>query len=234
MADRCFADRRRWLTMTSCLGVNQNRLRTHQPKPSWNHTRVLGGSPYTTIQGLDLKEGVVYQPGQRHNCLMRDSRSQSQPEVSKPGLGLPEVDPGDAVHSKGERRKKSSKSKSKLRLSALDQPARDEYAVSVGRIPKLFSARALFGEPVVNGSVTLVPVAKLVGGGGFGGGSGFEENGSGGGFGMDSRGIGAYVMRGDSVEWVPARQPHVTTLALCGVASLAILTLRSVLKARLK
>ena len=81
-------------------------------------------------------------------------------------------------------------------------------------------ARQVFGEPVERDGVIVVPAASVRGGGG--GGSDAEHNG-GGGFGMTARPVGAYVIRGDRVEWVPATDVLRIVLGWQVVAGLAAL-----------
>lgn len=77
-----------------------------------------------------------------------------------------------------------------------------------------------FGPATQHGEVTLVPVAFVIGGGGGGSGTqpgtdGDNVDGSGGGFGSLSWPIGAYVIKGDDVQWRPALD--VTRLAVAGI-----------------
>lgn len=59
----------------------------------------------------------------------------------------------------------------------------------------------VFGEPIERGEVTIIPVAQVQGGGG---GGGDREQNEGGGFGIRARPVGAFVIRGDEVEWKPS------------------------------
>lgn len=75
----------------------------------------------------------------------------------------------------------------------------------------LLTVRRVFGEPIVTPEVTLVPVARIVGGAGFGDGEGEIRgghpqagSGSGGGFGVVAVPVGTYVVRGAEVTWQPA------------------------------
>jgi len=79
---------------------------------------------------------------------------------------------------------------------------------------RLLHVRRAFGEPVVQEDVTLVPVARVWGGSGYGDGGGewgdqtadraATGNGSGGGFGVRVSPVGVYVVRGAEVTWQPA------------------------------
>ncbi|MGH2792822.1 MAG: hypothetical protein ACRDKG_00810 [Actinomycetota bacterium] len=104
----------------------------------------------------------------------------------------------------------------------------------LSRAREAINAPHVFGEPIHENGVIVVPASAIRGGGGGGGGphpSGTGEGG-GGGFGLMARPVGAYVIRGDQVEWRPAID--VTRLATAGaaVAGLAILTIRTAIKKR--
>jgi uncharacterized spore protein YtfJ len=92
--------------------------------------------------------------------------------------------------------------------------ARD--AISVGRV---------YGDPIEQEGVTVIPAAK-VGGGGGGGGDDAQNGGAG--FGLGARPVGAFVIRGDQVSWVPA--VDITRVLLIGLA--ALLVLRSIVGRR--
>lgn len=93
---------------------------------------------------------------------------------------------------------------------------------------RLVHVRRAFGEPIERDGVTLVPVARVMGGSGFGGGdgqwaeAGTEEvrtgSGSGGGFGVGVTPLGVYVVRGADVRWEPALDIN---RAVCGGLLLA-------------
>lgn len=110
-----------------------------------------------------------------------------------------------------------------MNVNEIIERARD--VMSVGRV---------FGEPIHQNGVTVVPVAAVRGGGGGGGGPDQHSGavGGGGGFGMTARPVGAYVIRGDQVEWQPAVDLSRLIGAGAVVASLAILTLRTAIRKR--
>jgi uncharacterized spore protein YtfJ len=81
----------------------------------------------------------------------------------------------------------------------------------------------VYGEPIETDGVTVVPAAAVRGGGG---GGGDAEGDGGGGFGVMAKPVGAYVIRGNQVSWVPA--VDVTRVLLIGFA--ALLVLRSILR----
>jgi len=97
----------------------------------------------------------------------------------------------------------------------------------------VMTVQRVYGQPYDKNGLTIIPAAKVQGGAGGGGGEGPEGtgSGSGGGFGMNARPIGAYVIRGDEVEWRPA--VDLTRVILFGqlIALVALLTARSVVKA---
>jgi uncharacterized spore protein YtfJ len=95
------------------------------------------------------------------------------------------------------------------------------------------TVQRVYGQPYERNGLTVIPAAKVQGGAGGGGGEGPEGagKGSGGGFGMNARPIGAYVIRGDEVEWRPA--VDLTRVILVGqlIAIVALVMARSVVKA---
>lgn len=79
------------------------------------------------------------------------------------------------------------------------------------------SVRRAFGEPVQQDGITLVPVARVMGGTGSGYGTGEfagtpaaarqgegTGSGGGGGFGIRVTPVGVYVIEGSTVRWQPA------------------------------
>ena len=73
------------------------------------------------------------------------------------------------------------------------------------------SVRRVFGDPYLVDGVTVIPVARVAGGGG--GGSGHEEGaetgatgggGFGTGFGMGASPVGMYTIRDGEVDWKPS------------------------------
>jgi uncharacterized spore protein YtfJ len=98
------------------------------------------------------------------------------------------------------------------------------------------TVKRVFGEPYEKNGVTVIPVAKVQGGAGGGDGERpqGQGKGSGSGFGMTARPVGAFVIRGDQMTWRPA--VDVTRIVLGGqiVAIVALLTIRAIVKARVK
>jgi uncharacterized spore protein YtfJ len=88
----------------------------------------------------------------------------------------------------------------------------------LGGVRDAITVRRVFGEPIEQDGVMVVPVARV--GGGGGGGSDTEHNG-GGGFGLGARPVGVYVIKDGQVSWRPAVDP--VRVALVVVAALALL-----------
>lgn len=80
------------------------------------------------------------------------------------------------------------------------------------------TVKRVYGEPIETDGVTVVPAAAVRGGGG---GGGDEEDNGGAGFGVGARPVGAYVIEGQTVRWVPAID--VSRVLLFGVAALFVL-----------
>jgi uncharacterized spore protein YtfJ len=120
------------------------------------------------------------------------------------------------------------------------------------------TVKRVFGEPIERDGITVIPVAKVLGGGGAGSGegpmagtirvggdastaegatsdapdAGAMGSGSGAGFGVRATPAGAYVIKDGQVRWEPAMD--LTKIALMGqvVAIVFLLVVRSVLKSR--
>jgi uncharacterized spore protein YtfJ len=88
----------------------------------------------------------------------------------------------------------------------------------LGGVRDAITVRRVFGDPIEQDGVMVVPVARV--GGGGGGGSDTEHNG-GGGFGLGARPVGVYVIKDGQVSWRPAVDP--VRVALVVVAALALL-----------
>jgi uncharacterized spore protein YtfJ len=98
------------------------------------------------------------------------------------------------------------------------------------------TVKRVFGEPYEKNGVTVVAVAKVQGGGGGGGGEGpgGEGKGSGGGFGINARPVGMFLIRGDELSWRPAVDVNRIVFGGQFVAVVALLTVRSIVRARAK
>jgi uncharacterized spore protein YtfJ len=100
-------------------------------------------------------------------------------------------------------------------------------------------AKRIFAPPYEKNGVTIIPAARIMGGVGGGEGSGpatdGEEKtttGTGGGYGLSGRPAGAYVIKGDTVTWLPAIDVNRLMLGFQIVMIVFFLTLRSIMKAR--
>jgi uncharacterized spore protein YtfJ len=90
-------------------------------------------------------------------------------------------------------------------------------------------ASAVFGEPFEKNGVTIIPAATISGGAGGGGNEGEPQSG-GVGFGVYSRPVGAFVIKGNDVTW----QPAVDLNRVIMLAIAALFTLRTIVKAMAK
>ena len=95
------------------------------------------------------------------------------------------------------------------------------------------TVRRVYGDPIEKDGVTIIPVAAIRGGLGYG--AGHDEAGSeggGGGGGLSARPVGVYRVQGGTVGWQPAID--VTRIAMLGqvVAIVALLVLRSIVRKR--
>jgi uncharacterized spore protein YtfJ len=106
---------------------------------------------------------------------------------------------------------------------------------------EVLTGRRVYSEPYERNGVTVILASRVQGGGGGGGGQDGQreqsngrasQSGFGGGFGLSASPVGAFVIRGEEVRWVPA--VDVNKLAMGGqmVAIVALLTLRRVLTRR--
>ena len=102
------------------------------------------------------------------------------------------------------------------------------------------TVRRVFGEPIERDGILVVPVARVFGGAGAGTGErevGKEEDelrhgrGSGGGWGAVAHPVGVYVISGGNVRWVPALNLNQIILGGQIAAVVALLVLRSVVRA---
>lgn len=98
------------------------------------------------------------------------------------------------------------------------------------------TVKRVFGEPYEKNGVTVIPAARVQGGAGGGGGEGSEGQGkgSGSGFGLAAHPVGAYLIRGDEVTWRPAVDLNRIVVGAQVVAIVALLTIRTMVKARTK
>jgi uncharacterized spore protein YtfJ len=86
----------------------------------------------------------------------------------------------------------------------------------------LMSARCVYGEPIEQDGVLVIPAAAVAGGGG---GGGDNEEAGGGGFGVRARPVGAYVVKDGEVTWKPVVDVVRTMIGwqiVAGIAALAL------------
>ncbi|HEU4421547.1 MAG TPA: spore germination protein GerW family protein [Pilimelia sp.] len=98
-------------------------------------------------------------------------------------------------------------------------------------------ADKVFGTPVNQDGVIVLPVARISGGGGGGGGSGpapegGQARGTGGGVGVTAKPLGVFVIKNGDATWRPAIDVGRVILGGQIVAIVALLTIRAFIKAR--
>jgi len=106
---------------------------------------------------------------------------------------------------------------------------------TIERATDAMTVKRVYGEPYEKNGVTIIPAARVQGGAGGGGGEGPEGQGrgSGSGFGVNARPVGAFVIRGEDVEWRPAIDVNRVILGGQIVGLLfTLFVLRSIVKAR--
>jgi uncharacterized spore protein YtfJ len=106
------------------------------------------------------------------------------------------------------------------------------------------AVKRVFGDPIERDGVTIVPVARVMGGAGFGSGTaptaggpegeaegGAAPTGEGGGFGVAAGPAGVYVIKDGSVTWQPTIQPERIVLVAGFTAFLILFGVRMVIRA---
>lgn len=97
------------------------------------------------------------------------------------------------------------------------------------------SVKRVFGEPFEKDGVTIIPAARVAGGGG--GGSGGDANGgqgTGGGFGMKASPVGAFVIKDGKVSWIPAVDVNRVILGAQFAAVFMLLSMRAMMRRRMR
>jgi uncharacterized spore protein YtfJ len=111
-----------------------------------------------------------------------------------------------------------------MKIDEVLESARD--AVTVKRV---------FGEPFEKDGLTVIPAARVAGGGGGGSGTAADgEGGEGGGFGLAGRPAGAYVIQDGEVHWRPALDPNRIIAVVGAVVVAFLLTRPRLIRARAK
>lgn len=108
---------------------------------------------------------------------------------------------------------------------------------SVREVIDSVEARKVYGTPIERDGMTVLPVAKIRGGGGAGGSHTAGQDmpgaeGEGGGMGMAAKPLGVFVIREGQVSWQPALDLNKVILGGQILAGIALLTLRAYLKHR--
>jgi uncharacterized spore protein YtfJ len=98
------------------------------------------------------------------------------------------------------------------------------------------AAGKVFGAPITHGSMTVLPVAKVSGGGGGGQGTGptqdgHETGGTGGGLGVSAKPLGVFVIKENTVRWRPAVDLNKVIIGGQVIAVIGLLTIRALIKA---
>jgi uncharacterized spore protein YtfJ len=113
---------------------------------------------------------------------------------------------------------------------------------------KTLGVRRIYGEPYEKNGVTVIPAARVMGGAGGGGATeasttettadagaaGVPATGTGVGFGMTGGPVGAYVIKGDEVKWLPAVDVNRMLLGFQVALVVFFLVMRSIAKTRAK
>ncbi|MFA9429306.1 spore germination protein GerW family protein [Egicoccus sp. AB-alg2] len=89
------------------------------------------------------------------------------------------------------------------------------------------TVRRVYGEPLQQDGLTVIPAAAVAGGGGGGGGHDNEgQEGEGGGFGMAAKPVGAFVISQGRLTWQPAVDVNRLLGTVATVLCIALLTSR--------
>jgi uncharacterized spore protein YtfJ len=98
------------------------------------------------------------------------------------------------------------------------------------------TVKRVYGEPYEKDGVTVIPAARVQGGAGAGGGEDpqGQGRGSGSGFGVTARPVGAFIIREGELSWRPAVDVNRIILGGQAVLIVALLTIRTIIKARAK
>lgn len=119
-------------------------------------------------------------------------------------------------------------------------PKLDEILADAG---KTLGVRRIYGEPYEKNGVTVITAARVMGGAGGGGAAdttmtdspaGASATGTGVGFGMNGGPVGAFVIRGDEVKWLPAVDVNRMMLGFQIAFVVFFLVMRSIAKTRAK
>jgi len=102
---------------------------------------------------------------------------------------------------------------------------------AVNQAKDVITVRRVYGDPIQEDGLTIIPAANVMGGGGGGG----DTEGNGGvGFGVRAKPAGAWVIKDGEATWRPALDLNRTILVGQIVAIVALLVTRSVVKSLAK
>jgi uncharacterized spore protein YtfJ len=112
--------------------------------------------------------------------------------------------------------------------------ANDDVRQTIEQAKDTLNVRRVFGDPYEKNGVTVIPAARVQGGAGGGGGEGPDGQGGGrgAGFGVNARPAGAFVIRGEEVDWRPAIDVNRVILGGQLIAIAALLLARAVITSR--
>jgi uncharacterized spore protein YtfJ len=98
---------------------------------------------------------------------------------------------------------------------------------------QIFDARQVIGVPYEKNGTTVLPVVSIRGGGGGGVDSTpGKAGGMGGGIGLNAHPVGAYIIKGERVSWLPAVDVNRIVLGAQVVAVVALVAVRSIVRSR--
>jgi uncharacterized spore protein YtfJ len=108
---------------------------------------------------------------------------------------------------------------------------------ALGRVLDTARAETVFGEPVTQNGVTVIPVARVKGKGGGGGGAGPAQEGQakrgrGGGFGLSAKPVGVFVIKSGKVTWRPSVDINKIVMGGQILAGVAVVASAAVRRAR--
>jgi uncharacterized spore protein YtfJ len=105
----------------------------------------------------------------------------------------------------------------------------------LARATESLEARTVYADAFEKDGVTVIPSARITGGGG--GGSGQDDRGQqgeGSGFGLIARPAGAFVIKNGEVRWEPAVDVNRTVATVGAVAVTALLVVGRIVRTRAK
>jgi uncharacterized spore protein YtfJ len=123
------------------------------------------------------------------------------------------------------------------RTDRAEAPRGGRAADMFAKVSEGMAVRTAIGEPVITDGLTVIPVAKVAGAGGGGGGvgpgaPGQEPSGNGAGMALASKPVGVFVIKNGKVGWRPAVDVNRVILGGQIVAIVALLVVRSIVRAR--